>query len=95
MIELLHWFVFLLRFGLSVALIVVIQMNARRVGRSLWLLATLPLLRLLMQLLGKTLTWMTFEHPTNVYLAVAVIDTGMTALTAALVFVGLWLLRSG
>lgn len=84
----------LITLAVSIALVVVIAMNARRVGRSLWLLAAVPSLWIgftILFRLGSMLK--AFDHTSDVFIMLDIADACATSLTAILVVVACALLR--
>jgi hypothetical protein len=88
---LIDWLEFLVRVGLGIGLIVFCAMRAKRAGGGAYLLASLGAINVLLSLVGRVMSHMTFEH--SPVLVFRMMDASLTGIAALLVFVGLVLLR--
>jgi len=77
--------------GMSVALIAVIAMNAKRAGRAVWLFAALPIVWLALMFLAFATTFI--ERARLIYFAIASLDAAGTVVAAIAILVACALLR--
>lgn len=87
-----NWFTRLLDIMIGTGLIIIIAMNARRVGNAAWLFALLPMIWIIMPI-GYVLVSAFMEHDRVGYMALGLLDASCTSLAAVLVVVGCALLR--
>ncbi len=86
------WAMRLLDIMIGTGLIVMIAMNARRVGKAVWLFALLPAIWIVMPV-GFVIVSSFMVHDRNGYMALELLDASGTSLAAVLVVIACALLR--
>ncbi len=86
----------LVHIALAAGLIAFIAMNARRVGKALWLLAALPVIHILLVGFSLVLAMIPTMNPstvTTVFTVMDLSDAGLSAISAIVIVIGCALLR--